>query len=60
MNRPVWGYPQDMTVTASKILLVIAAICGLLVAFGVSFGDLGGLELAGASLFFGWLGLVVP
>lgn len=49
-----------MTITASKILLIIAAICGVLVLAGVEFGDFGTIRLLGASLFFGWLGLVVP
>lgn len=48
-----------MSITASKVLLAIAAICGLLVAFGVHFGSLGDLPLVGASLFFGWLALIL-
>lgn len=48
-----------MTLTASKILLVLAAACGLLVLAGVDFGDFETTRLIGASLFFGWLGLVV-
>lgn len=48
-----------MTITASKVLLAIAAICGLLVLAGVSFGDFAELRLIGASLFFGFLGLLV-
>lgn len=44
-----------MKVTASRVLLALAALCGVLVAFGVSFGDLDAVRLLGGSLFFGWL-----